>query len=96
MKDRSSLKWIIKNGKNYIPKIFILSMSNIVLALVSTTLALVSKYAIDAAQKAAGAIKHQDFVYYRNQIIFYGIIILLIIAGRLFLRIYTQSLSRSK
>lgn len=93
MKDRSSLKWIIKNGKNYIPKIFILSMSNIVLALVSTTLALVSKYAIDAAQKAAGAIKHQDFVYYRNQIIFYGIIILLIIAGRLFLRIYTQSLS---
>ena len=72
MKDTKSLKWIIKNGKKEIPKILILSVSNIVLALVSTALALVSKYAIDAAQKAAVSKVQSDFVYYRNQIIFYG------------------------
>lgn len=93
MKDRDSLKWIIKNGKRYIPKIFILSISNIILALVSTGLALISKYAIDAATKAAGAINNQGFIHYRNQIIFYGIIILAIIACRMILRIYTQSLA---
>ena len=93
MKDTKSLKWIIKNGKKEIPKILILSVSNIVLALVSTALALVSKYAIDAAQKAAVSKVQSDFVYYRNQIIFYGIVILAIIAFRLFLRIYAQSLS---
>lgn len=93
MKDRDSLKWIIKNGKGYISKIFILSVSNITLALVSTFLALVSKYAIDAAQNAAGAVKQQEFVHYRNKIIFYGIIIFLIIAGRLILRVYAQSLT---
>lgn len=93
MKDRDSLRWIIKNGRGYITKIFVLSMSNIMLALVTTFLALISKYAIDAAQNAAGAVNNQDFVHYRNQIIFYGIIILLIIAGRLILRIYAQSLT---
>ena len=93
MKDTKTLKWIIKNGKKEIPKILILSVSNIVLALVSTALALVSKYAIDAAQKAAVSKVQSDFVYYRNQIIFYGIVILAIIAFRLFLRIYAQSLS---
>lgn len=93
MKDRDSLKWIVKNGKKYIPKIFILSISNIILALVSTCLALISKYAIDAATKAAGASNSQDFINYKNQIVFYGILILVIILGRLILRIYTQSLA---
>lgn len=93
MKDRNSLGWIIKNGKNYIPKIVMLSFSNVILALVSTALALTSKYAIDAAQKAANSVGNKEFVYYRNHIILFGLIILAIIAGRLILRIYTQSLT---
>ena len=51
-----------------------MSISNIVLALVSTGLALVSKYAIDAAQKAAGAASRQEFVHYRNLIIMLSLI----------------------
>ena len=39
MKNQNSLKWIIKNSKGEIPKIFILSISNILLALVATVLA---------------------------------------------------------
>lgn len=93
MKKSNSLRWIIKNSKREIPKIIILSVSNILLALVSTMLALVSKYAIDAAQKAAGAQSHQEFEHYRNLIIVFGVIILLIISGRLILRIYAQSLT---
>ena len=50
MKNQNSLKWIIKNSKGEIPKIVILSISNILLALVATVLALVSKLAIDSAQ----------------------------------------------
>lgn len=86
------LRWIIKNGKKEIPFIVILSISYIVLASVSTLLALVSKYAIDAAQKAAGAANHQQFVLYRNRIILFGILIFAIIAGRLIIRVMTQSL----
>ena len=93
MKDSNSLCWIIKNGKKQIPKIIILSISNMILALVSTGLALVSKYAIDAAQKAANAKTDLEFVHYRNLIILFGIAILLIISGRLFLRIFAQSLT---
>lgn len=93
MKNSSSLRWIINNSKKEIPKIVILSISNIVLALVSTMLALVSKYAIDAAQKAAGAKNHQEFVHYRDLIIVFGVVILLIITGRLILRICAQSLT---
>lgn len=93
MKNSAGLRWIIKNSKKEIPHIIILSISNIVLALVSTGLALVSKYAIDAAQKAAGAASRQEFVHYRNLIIMFGMVILLIIIGRLLLRIYAQSLT---
>lgn len=93
MKDSRSLRWVVKNSKKQIPKIIILSLLNIVLALVSTALALVSKYAIDAAQMAAGAKDSSEFVHYRNLIIWFGIIILFIISGRLLLRIYEQSLS---
>lgn len=93
MKNSNSLGWIIKNSKKEIPKIIILSVSNMVLALVSTILALVSKYAIDAAQKAAGAKNHQEFIHYRNLIIVFGVAILLIISCRLLLRIYAQSLT---
>ncbi len=93
MKDSNSLRWIIKNGKKQIPKIIILSISNMILALVSTGLALVSKYAIDAAQKAANAKTDLEFTHYRNLIILFGIAILLIISGRLLLRIFAQSLT---
>ena len=93
MKDTKSLRWIIKNGKKQIPKIIILSISNMILALVTTMLALVSKYAIDSAQKAAGAVSDANFIYYRNRIVLYGIIILAIIVLRLVLRVCTQSLT---
>lgn len=93
MKDSNTLKWIIKNGKAHVIKIIILSFSNMILAMVSTFLAVVSKWAIDAAQKASGASGSEEFIHYRNLIIFYGIIILLIITGRLLLRVYAQSLS---
>lgn len=93
MENSNCTRWIINNSKKEIPKIIILSISNILLALVTTALALVSKYAIDAAQKAANAQTNQDFVHYRNMIIVFGVSILLIISGRLFLRIYAQSLT---
>ena len=93
MTNSNSLGWIIKNSKKQIPRIIILSMSNMILALVTTALALVSKYAIDAAQKAANATNDAVFAHYRNWIIIYGIIILAIIAGRLLLRVYAQSLT---
>lgn len=62
MKNQNSLKWIIKNSKGEIPKIVILSISNILLALVATVLALVSKLAIDSAQRAATASSMQEFL----------------------------------
>lgn len=70
MKNQNSLKWIIKNSKGEIPKIVILSISNILLALVATVLALVSKLAIDSAQRAATASSNAEFLHYRNLIIF--------------------------
>lgn len=93
MKNSNCIGWLINNSKKEIPKIIILSISNIILALVTTALALVSKYAIDAAQKAANAQTNQDFVHYRNMIVVFGVVILLIISGRLLLRIYAQSLT---
>ena len=94
MKENSnSLRWIVKNSKKQIPPIVIISISNIILALVSTILAIVSKYAIDSAQRAAGAKNHQEFIQFRNLIIVYGVVIMLIILGRLLLRIFTQSLT---
>lgn len=93
MKDTNGLRWIIKNGKGQIPKIIILSVSNMILASVATALALVSKYAIDSAQRAAMADGGAEFVHYRNQIVFYGVLILAIITFRLCLRVYTQSLA---
>lgn len=93
MKDSQSISWIIKNGKKQIPRIIILSISNIVLALVSTILALVSKYAIDSAQKAANAISRDAFIHYRNLIVIFGILIFVIIFVRFGLRIYAQSMT---
>ena len=93
MNKNSGLKWTIKNSKKQMPWIITLSVSNIVLALIGTILALASKFAIDAAQKAATSKTNGDFVHYRNLIIIYGIIIFGIIAGRMILRIFAQSLA---
>lgn len=93
MKNQNSLKWIIKNSKGEIPKIVILSISNILLALVATVLALVSKLAIDSAQRAATASSNAEFLHYRNLIIFNCILILVVITSRLLLRVFTQSLT---
>lgn len=93
MKNQNSLKWIIKNSKGEIPKIVILSISNILLALVATVLALVSKLAIDSAQRAATASSNGEFLHYRNLIIFNCILILVVITSRLLLRVFTQSLT---
>ena len=92
MKNRQTLHWLVKNSKNYIFKISILSVSNIILALVGTGLALVSKLAIDAAQGASRAETTAEFVDFRNKIIVYGVLILLIVIGRFILRLYEQSL----
>lgn len=93
MKNQNSLKWIIKNSKGEIPKIVILSISNILLALVATVLALVSKLAIDSAQRAATASSNAEFLHYRNLIIFNCVLILVVITSRLLLRVFTQSLT---
>lgn len=93
MNKNSGLKWTIKNSKKQMPWIIALSVSNIVLALIGTILALASKFAIDAAQKAATSKTNVEFVHNRNLIIIYGIIIFGIIAGRMILRIFAQSLS---
>lgn len=92
MESNNGLKWIIKHSKGHRFKILILSMTNIILATVSTVLALISKSAIDAAQKAADATNDAQFAFYRDRIIFFGIMILVVIAARLSIRIYTQSL----
>ncbi len=93
MNKNTGFKWIIKNSKNQIPWIICLSVCNIILALVGTVLALVCKFAIDAAQKAANSSNHDEFIHYRNLIIFFGIIVLLIIIGRMLLRVFAQSLN---
>lgn len=93
MNKNSGLRWTIKNSKRQMPWIITLSASNIVLALIGTILALASKFAIDAAQKAAMSKTDVEFLHYRNLIIIYGIIIFGIIVGRMALRILAQSLS---
>lgn len=93
MKDKQSLKWIYNNCRGRIFHIVILSLANIVLALFTTGLSLLSKYAIDAAQKAAEASGEAEFAHYKQVIIVMGIIIMVAITVRLVLRIFAQSLS---
>lgn len=93
MKEANGLKWITKNLKKHTWAIIILSVSNMILALVTTALALVSKYAIDAAQNAANATSETIRMEYVQLIIIFGVAILAIITGRMLLKIYTQSLA---
>ncbi|MBQ2643282.1 MAG: ABC transporter ATP-binding protein [Eubacterium sp.] len=96
MKNKSGLLWIIRNNKKEIPKIVFLSISYMILALVTTSLAVMTKKAIDAAADIAKLAKtHKltgnisDF----KEILFYCGIILAIIVGRLLLRLLAQSVS---
>lgn len=50
MKDRESLVWIKAKAKKQSFRIIILSIANIILALIGTGLSVLSKFAIDAAQ----------------------------------------------
>lgn len=93
MKESQGLKWIIENSRGYRGKIVALSLFNVFLAVASTALAVVSKYAIDSAQKAAEAQNVTAREHYIHMIIVFGMIIFAIIVGRLFLRIYNQSLT---
>ena len=53
VKENIALKWILKNSKSQWWRILFISMSNILLALVNTGVAVLSKYAIDAAHKSS-------------------------------------------
>lgn len=93
MKDRESLVWIKAKAKKQSFRIIILSIANIILALIGTGLSVLSKFAIDAAANAADAQGHDEFIKFRNQIIVVGIIILCTILFRMILRIATQSMT---
>ena len=85
------LRWIIKNCKREIPFVVLLSVFFIILALVNTAVALLSKYAIDAAQHAAGAEGALRDKYIRD-IIMWGVVILIVIAARLVLRVVSSAM----
>ncbi len=93
VRESEGLRWVINSSRGYKGKIFLLSVFNMTLALVTTVLAVISKQIIDAAQNAAGAetAAVREHAIYR--IIFYGLLILAIIIGRLALRVYSQSLA---
>ena len=85
------LRWIVKNCKRDIPFVVLLSVFYIILALVNTVVALLSKYAIDSAQHAAessGVLRDK----YIQDIIMWGIIILAVITGRLIIRVASAAI----
>lgn len=87
----AGLKWIVKNCKRDIPYVVLISVFYIILALVNTVVALLSKYAIDAAQHAAeteGAAR-DAFIH---KIIFWGVIILVVITARLVIRVLASAI----
>ncbi len=87
----AGLRWIIKNCKRDIPYVVLISVFYIILALVNTVVALLSKYAIDAAQHAAeteGAAR-DAFIH---KIIFWGVIILVVITARLVIRVLASAI----
>ena len=87
----AGLRWIIKNCKRDIPYVVLISVFYIILALVNTVVALLSKYAIDAAQHAAeteGAAR-DAFIH---KIIFWGVVILVVITARLVIRVLASAI----
>ena len=93
MNESKGLQWIIKNSHGFRGKIVALSLFNVILALANTMLAVASKYAIDAAQHAADAKTELLRTQYMHRIVMFGVVIFAIIAGRLLLRVYNQSLA---
>lgn len=91
--DSEGLRWVVRNSEGYKFKIIVLSLINIVLALVTTGMAIVSKFAIDSAQKACDSVTQAQKNYYVEMIIVYCVVIFIIITGRLLLRVYGQSLA---
>ncbi|MBR2213994.1 MAG: ABC transporter ATP-binding protein [Eubacterium sp.] len=87
----AGLRWIIKNCKRDIPYVVLISVFYIILALVNTVVALLSKYAIDAAQHAAeteGAAR-DAFIH---KIFFWGVVILVVITARLVIRVLASAI----
>ncbi len=102
----AGLRWIIKNSKREIPFVVLISVLYIILALVNTVLALFSKYAIDSAQKTATSGTFNisgkslkeifDLVItnpYTQKIIMWAAIILVVISGRLIIRVLSSAIS---
>ncbi len=85
------LRWIVKNCKRDIPYVVLISVFYIILALVNTVVALFSKYAIDAAQRAAGA-EGALREKYIHDIIMWGVIILIVISARLVIRVLASAI----
>ncbi len=86
------LRWIVKNCKRDIPFVVLLSVFYIILALINTLVALLSKYAIDSAQHAAeteGAVRDK----YIHGIIMWGVVILVVITARLIIRVVSSAVS---
>ncbi len=83
----------MKNSRHQWLKIIFISLFNIVLALVSTAIAAVSKFAIDAAYKSSIATTKSLKDRYFKEIVFFGIIILVIILLRMIIRIVAQSIT---
>lgn len=81
MKDKETLKWILKKSNKFIPYIILLSFVNIVYACMSVVSAMVSKYVIDAA---TGKNLHQVIVY--------GVTLFFVILGRVLMNIASSSM----
>ncbi|MBR3644910.1 MAG: ABC transporter ATP-binding protein [Lachnospiraceae bacterium] len=90
-KKKSSVLWIYKNTKMHIPKIILLSVINGILAFIGVALALLSKRIIDSAVKIAGNGNSGDKEY--DELIVFGVLLLVVITVRLILRITVQSVS---
>ena len=85
------LRWIIKNCKRDIPYVVLISVLYVLLALVNTVIALFSKYAIDAAQYAAGS-QGAARDKHIHDIIMWGVIILAVITARLIMRVASSAI----
>ncbi|MEG2720155.1 MAG: ABC transporter transmembrane domain-containing protein, partial [Oscillospiraceae bacterium] len=80
MKNKTAEKWIFENSKSQIPMLVLLSISNAVYAVLGVSMALLSKYIIDSAQKGS-----------REDLIKYSAILLLNIVLQVAINIFSKS-----
>ncbi|MEG2396058.1 MAG: ABC transporter ATP-binding protein [Oscillospiraceae bacterium] len=80
MKNKTAEKWIFENSKSQIPMLVLLSISNAVYAVLGVSMALLSKYIIDSAQKGS-----------REDLIKYSAILLLNIVLQVVINIFSKS-----